>query len=790
MGKRKLRIRLAAAGLSVLCFFGFSGFTNYAGIGTVYMDAEKLIYDGVTYHNQIAVHPSNGIERAYFVVADTSASNVKPMVFSGAVRGTATVGNMVSYAEQAGYKVLAAVNGDIYDMSTGTPKGMVIHEGNIVTSGYASDRVIAFDGDGKASMKYVNIGYTLKGTLAYDEPTSQPVVDAAGNPTGETQEGTKKVETSFKTAINYYNVPFGAAKGLHLFNRHYGNSTKTSGSCIEVVVDCGSPDGKQVQVGKTIKGTVKAVNVDACNTPIGDNEVVLSTVSGSESASKLYCMVPGSEVEISVSDNGGAGFENVREAMGIYYSLLENGNMVTSGTGLNPRTAVGIKADGSVVYYAVDGRSANSKGLGLVDLANHMKALGCVDAFNMDGGGSTAFYCRLPGKEDTATRKSSPSGGSERSVANALMFVYTGSGSSKAENLNLYPSMSLMMPGAQVQINSYGTNSNFEKASLPSGVTYSVEGDNGSISSSGLYTAGNAEGKVNILAEAGDISGKTQVEIVKTGLTLTPSTTKLVIEPGQKSDINITAKSGPLDVITSDSAFAWTCDSNIGTIDGNGLFTAAENKPETGNITATFEGYKITIPVQVGQTTVDFADTKDHWARTYIGYLAARDIANGMGGNLYMPESNLTRAQFLALLAKTLSNTSQVDSAKAAGFKDVPVNEWYYKYVNWGYENGVVSGMSDTIFNPNANITREQMCVMLCNFATSQGIALPQTGSIPNFTDKQAISSWAIDYVYTTAGAGIINGQPEGNFQPQGLATRAQAAKVVYSFLGVRDKIQ
>ncbi|QAT42920.1 S-layer homology domain-containing protein [Aminipila luticellarii] len=752
----------------------FSGFTYYDGLGNVYLDSEKKIFDGVTYHEQIGINSSNGLEHAFFVEADTASGTVKPMIFNGEVRSMATVGTMANYAEQQGYKVLAAVNGDLFDTATGTPKGLVIHNGNIVTSGYAPDRVIAFDSTGRASLQYVNVSYGLKGTLAYDDASTGTV---------------QKVQAPFSAQINYYNVPHGAAKGLHLFNRHYASSTKTAGSCIEVVVDCGSQDNMQLQIGKTIKGTVKSVNVDTHNTPIGENEVVLSTVSGSATASQLYCMVVGSEVEISVADNANTGLANATEAMGIYYSLVENGNVVTSGTGLNPRTAVGIKSDGTVILYVVDGRQTNSKGLNLVQLANHMKSLGCTYAFNMDGGGSTALYSRMPGLENTAGRKNTPSDGAERKVSNALLFVYqAGSSDNTARNLNLYPSLTLAMPGADVQINSYASNGLFEKVSLPGAVSYEVEGGNGSITGNGLYTAGDTEGKVNIIGTAGDISGTTQVEVVKNNLTILPSVSALYLDAGQSSDINLSVKSGPISVVSSDKTFTWTCDQNIGTIDENGLFKAGSKNAETGNIYAVYDGYKITIPVQVGALTVDFKDTANHWAKTYIGSLAARGIANGMGNNLYLPDAQLTRAQFLALLAKTVDNVD-VSKSNPAGFTDVPANEWYYGYVNWGYENGIVSGMTDTTFEPNANITREQMAIMLCKFATSQNLTLPQTSAGIKFTDQSAISPWASDYVSTVVGAGIINGQPEGDFQPQGLATRAQAAKVMYVYLNVRDGV-
>ena len=120
----------------------------------------------------------------------------------------------------------------------------------------------------------------------------------------------------------------------------------------------------------------------------------------------------------------------------------------------------------------------------------------------------------------------------------------------------------------------------------------------------------------------------------------------------------------------------------------------------------------------------------------------------------------------------------------------MPEDEWYYDYVNWGYENGIVNGMTETEFAPGANITREQMTVMLCNFARYLNFAIPQSAEYMIFTDQNAISGWAIDYVATVVGGGIMNGQPEGDFQPQGFATRAQASKVLYIFCNLRDGIE
>ncbi|MBQ2747538.1 MAG: S-layer homology domain-containing protein, partial [Firmicutes bacterium] len=177
-----------------------------------------------------------------------------------------------------------------------------------------------------------------------------------------------------------------------------------------------------------------------------------------------------------------------------------------------------------------------------------------------------------------------------------------------------------------------------------------------------------------------------------------------------------------------------------------------------------------------------------HWAKDYIGTLAGMNILNGIGDNMFNPEGSLTRAQFIAMLAKMTSGVD-VTLSESAGFTDVPDYEWYYGYVNWGYENGIVNGMGDGTFAPNDSITREQMAVMLCNYSRSIGFMLPQIKEGVTFTDYNMISPWALDYVLTSAGAGIINGFDTGDFQPQGVATRAQAASVIYKMCEIKGML-
>ena len=787
--------------VGIISFVSLTGFNSYSGLGTAYYESSMDIFTGVSYSEIISGHSTNGLQHAHYVEADIESGSIKPIVFNGEVRGTYSIEDMIKYAGEQGYKVIAAINGDIYDMSSGTPKGLVIHSGNIVTSGYAPDRVIAFYNDGSAELVPAKLSYKVKGTIAYDQqvPVSpEEGIDQAAGTDGTSgtdvlvQNETVHYEEEWNGTVDFFNVPHGAANGLHLYNRHYSSSTKTSGTCAEVVIEC---DDIQLKVNDTIKGTVKQVNTATNNTPITDNTVVLSTVYGSATYNYLSALKVGSEIEISVEDVGGADLENADECIGIYYSLVENGRNVTSGTAANPRTALGIKEDGGIMLFELDGRQASvSKGLGLYDLADAMIELGCETAVNLDGGGSSVIYVRQPGKDADAVIQSSPSSGSERKVANGILLVYKENAGSSVEHLNVYPELTLAMPGAKVQLNTYASNELYEKTSLSGSVKYSVEDSAyGAVDESGIFTAGSKTGRAVIEAKSGNSTGYTEVEIVD-DIIIVPSVTKLTIESGETRDINVTACVGAygasVPVNSSDDLFTFRCDENIGTIDELGVFTAttASAVSQSGNIYVEYNNNSIEIPVQVGAYIVEFTDTTNHWAKTYIGTLAGMNILDGMGDNTFAPDGSLTRAQFVAMLAK-MTDGIDITAAASAGFTDVNEKDWYFGYVNWGYENGIVNGMGDGTFSPNASITREQMAVMLCNYARSVGFALPQTVSGVSFSDASSISSWAADYVATAAGAGIINGFDTGDFRPQGVATRAQAATVIYKMCEIRGML-
>ena len=817
-----------------------TGFTYQAGIGTVYYETKSEIYDNATYHELLAGHSANGIERAYFVNVDMQGADLKPYVFEGEVTGTYTMDTMISTLEEEGYRVVAGINGELFDNSSGVSKGLTIHDGKIKTSGYAPEYVISFDEDGAASLQKVNLRYTLKGTINVPVVITPPVTDPTEledpiepeNPTepeeqedlddpiepedpaeaedpSETTEPTESqdliesADTNEPTAtseahdpaqetvyipreinadIDFFNVPHGGAKAVHLFNRQYASSTKTAGNCVEVVLETGSQKNAELTVGGTITATVSEVRTGSSNTPIGNSQLVLSTAGDSAYAVQLSQLIPDSEIEISVHDGSG-NLSHSQEAIGVYYLLYHNGQLGSSGTNLNPRTAIGIKPDGTLMLYVLDGRQPGfSEGLGLTDTARHLVDLGCSTVVNMDGGGSSVIAVREGGLDSQSVAKNSPSGQKQRKTTNGLLLVYDQRGESEPAHLHTYPSQPLAMPGAEIQLTTYASNDKYEPVRLRKSVEYWVDSSSGStVDKNGLFIAGDTTGTAVIEVESGQLSTTAQVDI-QNNITFTPNVLRLKIEPGDIFDINVIARYGYAPIASKDSLFSWDCDPVIGTIDVNGLFQGTNESGVSGNIYIGYNGVEKTIPVQVGDELIDFEDTKGHWAREYIGRLAAQGIVNGVGDGLFLPDDPLTRAQFLTMLANTIKDLD-VTQAEPAGFEDVPEQEWYYNYVNWGFEQGIVAGIDEVTFAPNEKITREQMAIMLDNFANSTDLILPELNEGVPFTDSVLISPWAADSVNKIVSSGLMGGYPEGDYKPQGSATRAEAATVVYKLI-------
>ena len=165
------------------------------------------------------------------------------------------------------------------------------------------------------------------------------------------------------------------------------------------------------------------------------------------------------------------------------------------------------------------------------------------------------------------------------------------------------------------------------------------------------------------------------------------------------------------------------------------------------------------------------------WYTDYVSYLAARGIIGGTGDGKFSPDANITRAQFVTILARISGD--DLTGYTSSPFSDVATTDWYFAAVQWAYKNGIAAG-SDGKFNPNATITRQDIAVMLARYADKvASYTLPKTNSAVTFTDSAKISSYASDAVTAMQQAGFISGNSDGSFAPTASATRAQAAKMI-----------
>jgi hypothetical protein len=168
------------------------------------------------------------------------------------------------------------------------------------------------------------------------------------------------------------------------------------------------------------------------------------------------------------------------------------------------------------------------------------------------------------------------------------------------------------------------------------------------------------------------------------------------------------------------------------------------------------------------------------WAARDIAFAAARALFAGTSDSLFSPASTMTRAMFAQVLAN-LEGIDRSANTKSV-FTDVPEGVWYAAAVAWAADNGIISGTGQGKFSPNDSITREQMAVILYNYAAYKGYELPATAAA-EFADRDNVSSWAKEAVDAIAAAGILIGKPDGSFVPQDHATRAEVAAVFARFI-------
>lgn len=319
------------------------------------------------------------------------------------------------------------------------------------------------------------------------------------------------------------------------------------------------------------------------------------------------------------------------------------------------------------------------------------------------------------------------------------------------------------------------------------------------------------EGKYTVIVGQGDIIDTKEFSVTKETIepTLTMirlDQTKYTLKIGQTKQLQVTAaySDGSEQDIT-DKAQYKTSDSSVATVTDKGIITA-KTAGET-IITATYQGKTATCEVKVtkktssgggGSTKTEqteekeleltpeptpskktFNDITDYpWAKEAIETLASLGIIKGTTENTFEPGKNITRADFITLLVRALNLKTDIDT----NFDDIEPGIYYYEPLGIAKKLGIAQGIGDNKFNPQAQISRQDLMVMVAR-ALKITNKISTTGTfedISTFADAGEVSSYAIEGVATLIKEGIIQGSTGNMINPKGNATRAETAVIIY----------
>lgn len=514
------------------------------------------------------------------LITYTPNPDVTPIVAYGQVlTDRSSVTDAARELESRGWRVVAGINGDFYNVNTGLPIGLVISEGELRSS----------DGG------YYAIGFRADGTAAIGKPGVK-VTANLGYFGGDGLEVTRPL-----TAVNKARVSEG---GTYLYTYDFNTKHTTGNTEAGVDVLCTIQEGR-LSIGETVTAVVERVEETTSATAMGPGQIVLSANLKSD-ASHVDALrnIPVGTVITLEASAASEEWNDVEYAVGALYSLVADGAVVAGlPTGVNPRTAVGVRYDGSVIFYTIDGRRAGySVGASMDQVAKRMIELGCVTALCLDGGGSTTLSITAPDKLEAGTANR-PSDGAERKVSNQVFLVAPNAPTGELSHFYVQADNQYVLAGSKVTISASAVDTNF----IPMAEDYRLSADGGDLDGNVLTTPLSG-GEVTVTAGSGRRTGTTTIHAVTTPDALAirsadgTALTTLAAAPGTVTQLTATAAYQHKSLKADPEAFTWSVEGNIGTIDQLGNFTAG--LPGEGVITVSAGGRSTSIQVTVSNLSI------------------------------------------------------------------------------------------------------------------------------------------------------------------------------------------
>lgn len=557
-------------------------------VGTVTDEKSVILAPGVV-QTELNVNSSRGKQEIFKLDVDQNASQItfETSLSKDQMIGFETVSGQANRQQKDGHYVIAGVNGDYFDQN-GAPTDLTVHNGEVVTTNSTpkSERTI--------------FGVSQDGSAMIGNPDLSIDVSVNGG------------QPYLVNSINKRRY----AGHLVLYTPYFASNTMTNELGTEVVL---TNIHGQLNGNNSVTAIVKSVINGIGSEPLRDGEYVLS--GHGAGSDFLKGLSEGDQINLHLSYDSGE-WNNVNQAIGGRYQLVKNGVAATFNiSGAHPRTAIGIKSSGAVFAAVVDGRSADSAGVTLTEMATIMKDLGAVEAMTFDGGGSSTMVARQPGDSDVSV-VNNPSDGYERSVANSLLFV----GIWKAGPLH-----TLKIDASEVTLFAGANYKNFkfpvkgmDKMNNPIPIKDPIvwSSNVGTFNSDGSFTASLVEGSGDIKAAVGSISGTVPVKVTNDLDAIRVEQSTLVLPKNESIALPVTGFLNGKRILEDPSVFNYSVTGIGGSVE-KGIFTAG-NQDGVANVKISYGNLTSEIKVIVGKPSnlviEDFEKDAAEWQATGVKY--------------------------------------------------------------------------------------------------------------------------------------------------------------------------
>ena len=761
--KTSLPRRAAALGLALLLALPTA---VRATAGERRLQTSTAVTDGLTYRNTVTVNNNSRVESYALELAPNSP--VRPILLQGdtTIYGNGSISRAISNAQAQGWHVLGGINTDFFSLSNGIPIGMVIENG-----------VYKSSNDGENAMAIVN-----NQVVIVDRPSVSMYLYNHNN-------GVTVLPDSFNKARH-------SIGGLYLLNEHFSTvSTRSDGAGwyvrMRAVPDPFSGQISPLTVNSALTLEVTELLQSDQSLVIGPNEYILTASDLSNRGDAFASFQMGDRITLTTTCAdpalsaaqwaGGVGDIMVRNGV-----LTDSESWVYASDGRQPRSALGIKADGTLVLYAVDGRqSGYSVGLSQRDLANELLSQGCVTAVNLDGGGSTSLSVWVPGQNGPALQNK-PSDGRARGCATYLLLVTDQLGNGIAQRLAPAETGQVVLTGSSLtlpQAAAIDAGLNLVSSSV-AGLTYTSAGGLGTIQEN-TYLAGQVPGTDILRLTSGSLEGTAQVHVVNqltefkvSRAGSSEALTALTVKPGEQIQLAVSGSYWGRTALRDFAPVTVTVQGDVGAVDQTGLFTAS---PTLGSGSITFSAGGMSQTVSITPSYVHNDVTEEHWAYAAVEYCYAKGIVSGISPTEFGRDYPMIRGDFMLMLYNAVGRPAVTVPCT---FTDVAPTDYYYSALAWAQNLGLASGVGDGKFAPRDPITREQAFSLFYRFLPISGKSCPD-GSLSvldQFKDCDKIADFAKTACATLVTQGLASGS-DGSIDPKGTLTRAQMASLLYRVL-------